>query len=76
MKHDKNILIDQIELNIDACIRDLVRLRDRVERIKTDCAEHPSALADVSTSALDSGLSAEFIAKKLNRRERRRIKHR
>jgi len=75
MKHGKTILFDQVVMNIDECIRDLVRLRDRVEKIKTDCAEHPSALADVSTSALTSGLSAEFIAAKINKRERTRARH-
>ena len=77
MNADKTILLaDQIILNIDESVRELMNLKGRVEKIKTDCSKLGEQKADVSTSALGNGvLTNEQLAALITKREKTRFKH-
>lgn len=73
MSADKHILLaDQILLSIDLSIKELVQLRDKVEKIKDNCAKLRGSqdMAGVSTSALDYGLSEAKMASLMAHRSR------
>lgn len=71
----EEIILNKMLLVVDDVIKDAVHLRDKIEKIKDDCAklrvsQDHQVMAGVSTSALDYGISEAKMAKLAAHRSR------
>lgn len=70
--HNVETLAEGMLLEIDAVMRQMMQLRNSIERIKRDSAKlrGNQEMTDVSTSVLGNGLTDAKIARLINHRNR------